>query len=459
MQALTLVWVAPARDTSCTPARPNDRKEADLYTPQHLFGEVGPSSDILTHEPFLERARLQRELEQDGPARLALGAYVVARLIGKLLTIAHGEDQIEGFQWQLEAVRRHINELPANSPETAHLTGVVAAVPGDGPLTASLWKSLTAYAYFLEHDGRLEESLEILTLAFRTQAPSLAPADFVPYALMAGRLNRLLTRWDVATSCYQAAQETACSIGDLNRALRARLGRAHVFRSCGNLPRARTEIEQVLAEATGAALDDVLSDAHQDLGNILMLQGDRANALNMTYKGFRLCPDPVNRMKILGDLGYALNESGHFDAARVALEIVAASDASYHVRINALLELMQLESAIGNRVAFERRRGQARALVERMAPSTRIDYGYKTAVGLARFGQITRAREIGQETLSIAERHGLHEWYFRIERMLRNLEVAPNQNREIEPPAQAKATDAVLQMTSGLREYASMSAF
>lgn len=429
-----------------------------MYTPQHLFGEVGSSSDILTHEPFLERARLQRELEQDGQARLALGAYVVARLISKLPTIRPGEEDIEGFHWQLEAVRRHVSELPANSPETAHLTGVVAAVPSNGPPTASLWKSLTAYAYFLEHDGRLEESLEMLTLAARAQAPFWSPADFVPYALMAGRINRLLTRWDAATRCYKAAQDTADCIGDLNRALRARLGQAHVFRACGNLPRARTEIEQVLAEASGAALNDVLSDAHQDLGNILTLQGDRANALNATYKAFKLCPDPVNRTKILGDLGYALNESGHFDAARVALEIVIASDASSHVRINALLELMQLESAIGNRVAFERRRGQARGLVERMAPSTMTDYGYKTAVGLARFGQITRAREIGQETLRIAERHGLHEWYFRIERMLRDLAATPNQNRELDPPAQAADTEAVLQMASGLREYASMSA-
>ena len=141
-----------------------------MYTPQRLFGEVGSSSEILSHEPFLERARLQREREQDASARLAMGAYLVARLVDKLLTVPSNSDVAEGFSWQLEAVRRHISELPADCPETAHLSGVVAAVSATGIPTASLWKSLTAYAYFLEHEGRLDESLEILSLAARRRA-------------------------------------------------------------------------------------------------------------------------------------------------------------------------------------------------------------------------------------------------------------------------------------------------
>ena len=132
-----------------------------MYTPQRLFGEVGSSTDILSHEPFLERARLQREQERDGSARLALGAYVVARLVDKLLTLENGAEALEGFRWQLEAVRRHVNELPGDAPETAHLAGRRCSGSRRGQPTSGLWKSLTAYAYFLEHEGRLEESLEI----------------------------------------------------------------------------------------------------------------------------------------------------------------------------------------------------------------------------------------------------------------------------------------------------------
>jgi tetratricopeptide (TPR) repeat protein len=426
-----------------------------LYTPQRLFGEVASSSDILSHEPFLERAQLLREQECDASARLPLGAYVVARLLDKLLRLESGPDALEGFRWQLEAVRRHVQELPADAPETAHLAGIVTAIPPQGRPTPILWKSLTAYAYFLEHEGRLEESLETLTLAARSQGLSTSPADFVTYALLAGRLNRLLARWCPATTCYQAAQEAAHTLGDVNRGLRARLGRAHVSRGRGNLPEALGEVEQVIAEAEESGVVDVQSDAEQDLGVILMLQGFRPESLEATYRAFRLCQDPLNRMRILSNLGYALNESGHYDAARVALEIVVSSEASHHSKLNALLELMQLESAVGNRVAFERRRQQIRTFVDRMAPSTAVDYRYKTAIGLARFGQLERAREMVGEGLALAEQHRLNEWYFRLERVLKGL-VSASDHPEITPPAPADFTPAVEEMTTGLREYASL---
>lgn len=459
MQDLALVWVAFARDTSCTPGGPAHEEGRDLYTPQCLFGEVGSSSDILTHEPFLERARLQREQEQDASARLALGAYIVARLVDRLLSADINEHAREGFRWQLESVRRHVDELPSDEPETAHLAGVVAAVPDAGPPpSATLWKSLTAYAYFLQNEGRLEESLEVLSLAVRAQGSALNPVDFVSYALFAGKLNRRLARWDSATACYQAALEGATTIGDHNRVLRARLGHAHVDRSRGNLPRARAEVESVLAETVKADLVDVQSDAYLDLGVILMLQGHRNESLESTYSAFRLATDPLSRMRILGDLGYGLNESGYYDAARLALEIVADSQASCLVKVNAILELMQLESALGNRVAFERRRQQAKQFANRMTPSMMVDYHYKTAIGLARFGQVERALEQGQEALQLAEQHRLNEWYFRVERMLGGLRRDAAGASEIEAPAEANATSAVLGMETGLREYASSAA-
>ena len=429
-----------------------------MFTPQLLFGEVGTSTTTLTHEPFLERARIQREQEREGSARLALGAYVVARLVDKLLTLENDDEQLEGFRWQLEAVRRHVNELPGDAPETAHLAGVVAAVPSHGKFASGLWMSLTAYAYFLEHEGRLEEALELLTLAARAQGPSTALPDFVSYALLAGRLNRQLARWDVASGCYQAAENAATSISDMTRALRARLGQAHVLRGRGNLPQAQAEVAQVISDAVAADLADVQGDAHQDMGVILMLQGHRGESLEATYKAFRVAQDPMSRMRILGDLGYGLSESGYYESARVALEIVAASNVGHLFRINSLLELMQLESATGNRVAFERRRNEAKGLMERMTPSLAVDYRYKTAVGLARFDQIERARHVLTEALQVAEKNGLNEWYFRLERMLNGLATERVVAEHIKAPAEATPTPAVAEMAVGLREYVSLAA-
>jgi hypothetical protein len=294
----------------------------------------------------------------------------------------------------------------------------------------------------------------MVTLAVRCQAVHLGPSDFVLYALLAGRLNRQLTRWERATTCYEAAQEAANSAGDTNRSLRACLGRAHVQRQCGNLPRARDEVEQVISEAASLGIRDVQSDAYQDLGVILMLQGLRSESLQATYEAFKLAEDPLNRMRVLGDLGYALNESGHYHSARVALEIVVASEASYLVKLNAILELMQLESALGNRVAFERRRQQARELSARMTPSMEIDFRYKTTVGLARFGQVARAREIARQAMGLAEQHRLNEWYFRLENLVKELDSETQSQELLQAPAETTATPSVVQIANGLQEYA-----
>ena len=251
---------------------------AALFTPQQLFGEALPPANVLTHAPFLERARAEHERERDVSARLALGAYLVARLIDRLLQPESAESR-DGFLWQLDAVRRHLRDLPSDSPESAHLHGIVDAVPAGPQSPASLRLGLMAYAYFLEHEGRLEEALEILGLAVRTHGGDVPAGDFAASALFAGRLNRLLARWNEATNCYLSAESAADRAGDRVLALRACLGRANVFRGQGNLPLARASVEAVIEAARAAELRDVQAMALTDLGAVCSLEGRRVEMI------------------------------------------------------------------------------------------------------------------------------------------------------------------------------------
>jgi tetratricopeptide (TPR) repeat protein len=428
-----------------------------LYTPQRLFGDVGSSSDILSHEPFLERARLQREQERDAAARLALGAYVVARLIDRLLSRDLDEQSSEGFRWQLESVRRHVDELPSTEPETAHLAGVVAAIPLEATPLPSLWKSLTAYAYYLEHEARLEESLEMLSLAARAQGEGLSPSDFTAYALFAGRLNRQLARWDAASHCYGAAEDSAARLGEPVSQLRGRLGRAAVLRGQGNYPAARVIVEEVLHEATKRGLENVQVMAYSDLGVLYSLQGSRLEGLEAHYRAFQLTADPVERMRSLGDLAIGLVEVGAADAARLAFEIVAKSEARVLVRVNALLELMDLESSIGNRVSFERCRAAVQEHRECMSPSMTVDYNFKLGTGLARFGQAKRAQVFLSTALQLAEQHKLNAWYFKIEDAMRKVAEAAEKPAATTPAATLDCAP-LREIETGLREYAAADA-
>ncbi|HEY6947421.1 MAG TPA: hypothetical protein VI297_01290, partial [Gemmatimonadales bacterium] len=164
-----------------------------------------------------------------------------------------------------------------------------------------------------------------------------------------------------------------------------------------------------------------------------------------------LAHDPVSRMRILGDLGVKLSELGYCDMARIAFEIVVRSNASFLVATNARLELMELEAAAGNRVAFERHRTELRDAATRMPPSMEIDFRYKTGIGLARFGQLGRARETWADGMRLAEAHRLNEWYFRLERMAANLEGCDAPLLQPEP---AMPPAAIADLAAGLRAYA-----
>lgn len=422
------------------------------FTAQRLFGEpqAGP-----WHEEFLERARLERERGDDAASRGALAGYLVARLIERSLDGGESDEDRQAYAWQLESARRYVAELDPARAETRHVEGIMESLrSSQGRGSKAVRLALNAFAYFLENEGRLAEALDVLALAARTHAGPLPAGDFTAVALFAGRLNRLQARFDEATAAYAAAEEGALVVSDSNSRLISRLGRAHVFRAQGNLPLARTTVEEVVAEARVSGLTDVLSRGYTDLAAVLSLQGHYLEALTANYEAFRLAQDPVSRMRILGDLGVKLSELGYWDLARVAFEVVVASNTSFIVTANARLELMHIESAVGNRVAFERHRTGLREVAPRMPPSMAIDFQYKTGVGLARFGQIARAREAWVDGMRMAEVHRLNEWYFRLERMCADLDncaaaqVRPLQAEPAPPPA------AIADMAAGLQAYA-----
>jgi tetratricopeptide (TPR) repeat protein len=410
----------------------------------------------MSNAPFLERARLEREQERDASARLALGGYVVARLVERLLTSDDSAESRQALAWQIDAVRRHVRELPPDLPESAHLRGITDAVPTDGRTLAELRLSIMAYAYFLEHEARLEEALHTLALAVRTYGERVPPSDFATTALFAGRLNRLLARWSVATACYAAAENAAEAIGDLVIVLRSRLGRAQVFKGQGNFPLARSTAEEVARAAGEAGLREVQAMAYTDVGSALSNEGRGVDAVRAIYQAFLVTEDAAQRMRVLGDLGVVLREIGAFEAVRLAFDIVVASKAGFLVRTNALLELMELESALGNRMAFERRRAEVGRLRERMPPSMLADYHFKLGIGLARFGQFTRARSVLTAGLQLSEVHRINAWYFRFEQVLANLSECEIREPEHVPVTSLNGSPVVQEVAVGLREYASL---
>ncbi|MEO8294315.1 MAG: hypothetical protein ABI613_02290 [Gemmatimonadota bacterium] len=429
-------------------------------SPLELFSLDDSAADATNFAPFLNRARLERETGRDVAAQVALGAYLGVRLVDRRLALGEAIDELEGFRWQLESTRKFLIELPSQDTEVSHLLGIIEAVESD-PLhrDAVLRMSLVAYAYHLEHEGRLEEGLDLLGLSARTYRKEVPPVDLATLALFVARLNRMLARWERANRAYTLAEQCGLRIRDLSTVMLARIGQGNVLRGQGNLPAARAALEEVIATSNSPELREVHGRCWSELSVILGSQGFVIESMMAKYRALLSLRDELVRTRVMGDLGISLRELGAFDAARQCFDMVMAHNPSFIIRANTCIEMMEMESALGNRLAFERNRQEALAVVDRMPPSMSVDFRYRVGIGFARFGKDSRARATLREALAVAESHKLNEWYFRVDRVLRNLELCEDSlDLKTTTAETVELVPAVIEVTTGLRELATAGA-
>ena len=423
--------------------------------PHVLFDSYQRPPEVPGHRSFLRRARQQREHRCEIESQLALAAFLVASLVDRMHRTTRDGDDVEGYRWQLRSTRHFVLEIPENHAERAHLAALIDAMDQALPPKHSVVRmSLVAYAYFLNQEARLEDALDILELAARTHDGGCPAEEYASIAMFVGRVNRRLAHFPAAERAYREAQSTAEANGDHRTALFSQLGMANLHRSTGDLVRSQDLVEDVLARCRSPRLADVRSAAYSDLSAVFERQGRRIEAVAMEYQSFIIAVDDASRWRTLANLGASLVGIGEYDAARYALQIVAARSEVFDSRTNAVIELLGLASAVGDELGFRRYLRDAEERVEAMPPSMAVDFHYQAGVGMARFGRLTRARTLLSQALQLAEEHGLNTWYFKVERVMSGLAVCA----DLDPgPAVEDSrwdSPALREVTSGLQEFA-----
>jgi len=441
----------PVRILSCFPDLPPIPEPAPrVFTPHRLDRALTQQQpDGAPPVSFLDRAQAERSAEEETRRRAALGAYLAARLVERLLALDGTEQAEEGLRWQQQSTLHYVRDLPREDAESAYLAAIVTAVqPGPGRRLPAVRIALRDYASFLEYEARFDESLDALRLSAATWLGAIPGPDLADLALFAGRLNRQIGRHELAEECFATVEEAVAESGDVAPALRARLGRAGILRDRGRLADARAEVERVIAETQGQQhLGAVAGLAYADLGAVLARSGHPVEAVRALYDAFRRTPDPIQRLRILGELGAGLAELGAVDAARIAFELVADSRTGVLVRAGAHVHLMDLASGEGDRIGFERNRTAVGDVATSMPPQVAVDFGFRSALGFARFGQFSRAMEIWRETRALADRHGFAETASTIGHVLAGLDgcrrngVAGPERVEAPPEVAALAAD------------------
>ena len=177
---------------------------------------------------------------------------------------------------------------------------------------------------------------------------------------------------------------------------------------------ARAIAEEVQQDAIRSKLPQVQALACADLAAAYSELGMPIEALQADYEAFRLTQDPAQRMRTLGNVGTDLVHLRSYDAARTAFTIVARSDAKATVRLNAVLELMGIEAAVGDRTAFEATVAPQPATAIRCRQAWRW-ISSSRQVGTQPVWRAARARAALCEAQAVAEKRGLHAWEFRVE--------------------------------------------
>jgi hypothetical protein len=175
--------------------------------------------------------------------------------------------------------------------------------------------------------------------------------------------------------------------------------------------------------------------------------GQSSDGIPHAWRAFELYEEDASRMRALGDLGVMLLTLGDAVGAERALSEVVRRGGSQESVTNALIELMHCASYRRDHVGFARWRERAAAVEADMPPNILADFHLKQGIGQARFAKFQRAEALMRRALEIVGAAGLHEFEFRIERILSGLgECEQVMARE----AEAVATPVV--QTDELRE-------
>ena len=408
--------------------------------------------DGLPHAVFLRRLAGARSATS-ADARLGNGAFLALRLVD-LLGPGRGPAHADVFRYQHAATERVCRELPADRPETSHLTGLVRAVADafqeqDARIAVP---ALLAYAHYLEDELRLEEALDVLDCMLSVTASALRLSDKIAAQLRIGRVSRKLNRFEDADAAYAIGRQLADAAGDLRGVLLSRAGRAIALQGRGNLADAERVLQEVVAEARAGGYRDVEAGVEHALATTLLLRGQVADGIVHLWHAFETYDDEASSLRALNDLGVMLLAVGRVDDAERALtEVVRRGGARDNVS-NASIELMHCASYRRDRMAFERRRVECESRRKEMPPNILADFHLKAGIGSARFGNFRKAQVQLSAALNIAVESGLNELVFRIERIMAGLrDCAPNSETKQQSAAEpAVLTDALQEVSVGL---------
>jgi len=404
----------------------------------------------LPHAVFLQRVADEPATSPD--VRLGQGAFLVLRFVD-LLAPDREPPTPDVFRYQWAATERYCAELSGEGTEASHLSCIVRAA-GEAHRTGEfhlIAPALFAYALYLEQESHLEEAEDVLQTMITVGLERLQTSDTISAWLRLGRVRRMQTNWESSLAAYREAGRIATAAVDRQSVLLSRVGQCNVLHFRGNLSEAEAWWRDLLKDAASEGFRNVQAQAEHGLGNTLDRRGQTERGVPHLWRAYELYEDESARLRALSDLGLSLLAIGQVADAEQALNEVVRRESAADNLANAKIELMNCASFRRDRVSFERWRERALNHGGEAPPNIRTDYHLKVGIGFARFENVGRAEQELRRALEIASTHDLHEFVFRIERLLTALrECATPDDLVGAIPEPGDVTEALREVSASL---------
>jgi len=204
------------------------------------------SEHKLRHLPFFEE--IASHGEGTAEWRAGMAGVVVLRLVDAW--IEDGPRVVAADDWGIRSVRNAIDELQSNMKLRAVLASIVEILESSTIVDMGvLAPRLMAFGQLLEYDAKWTLAADVYTSIVAHTHPT-QEADVATQAhLRRGFCLRHMGDLPASLAAYQTAGEIARVANDMVGVLRARIGEAKGAMARGNLPQARTILDETISEA------------------------------------------------------------------------------------------------------------------------------------------------------------------------------------------------------------------
>ncbi len=298
-----------------------------------------------------------------------------------------------------------------------------------------------------ESGGHLHGALELYSTAYEIAAAMGAVSTAVEAARFSGRVHRRLARWSEAHRWYGVARGVAEAAGLDARVAVILDGVASTHRERGNLPAARSTLDEALtfAERSGSA-----GAVGRVCHGFMALEHSAGNldlAIQFGWRAVTTYDRTDDRTDALASLAGALVEAGEPGAGEDAWTVVSQLSSNHYFRLYAFDALAYLAALRGDAAAFAAHAADADAMGWMTGTtSAKAEILLYRGLSYAALDEPDQARFWFERAVSFSEENGFSQVLFKAESALRDVDQGP-------PPAEdpVEESPARVEVRTGLR--------